>query len=373
MAHCKIDRPFDRLPDELILKVLQTVGDPKSLGAWSLTSRRHHRLALDESIWRRLCEIHFGPSPFGPPLPPHVNWRWIYRAQSHPARRRGRDVGALKMRGPGVYWGATRNGRPHGFGVDLDGRGITCNSILRKRLDAPGPRPVDINKVSRRFQGRFVAGKKTGLFIDTHDDGCRVERDWNHDDRAAVTLPSGIHYEGGSQYDEPYGRGLLTLPNSTRFKGHWHFTGSPHGNGIIIFANGDVYSGSWRYGARLPVGTYMWAHGGRYDGELDNADRMHKIHGDLHQDPSGGCTLEVFATKVDGWRTKRSAGGDTCHYRRCGQGTLTYADGSRLTGMWDGAVCTAGQIIDHSATGESCPDPDVACMACKALAKRLPA
>nr|UDO47931.1 Morn repeat [Pandoravirus massiliensis] len=114
---------FDSMPDELVLVVLGALDSLSALASWSLTSRRHHALANDPLLWRRLCESRFGP------LVLHRRfveagkcWRWLYRAQSRAAAPTGADVGAVIVRTQGhdhVYWGDCLNGVPHGYGLAL--------------------------------------------------------------------------------------------------------------------------------------------------------------------------------------------------------------------------------------------------------------
>ncbi|AJF97413.1 Morn repeat protein [Pandoravirus inopinatum] len=197
------DAPFDRLPDEVLLRVLMAIGDVASLRAWSLTSRRHHQLALDDLLWRYLCETHFGPSPFEPPLPPHVNWRWIYQAQSRPARPTGTDVGAVRVQGSNarIYWGDVVDGQPHGFGVCIYGLClIHDDGLSRKRIDIAQPTPMPMTSVDRT-QCEWVHGKMHGTAVETNPSGTKIKRLWENDVRAChgtIVYVSGASTKAGS-------------------------------------------------------------------------------------------------------------------------------------------------------------------------------
>ncbi|AJF97374.1 Morn repeat protein [Pandoravirus inopinatum] len=106
---------FDWLPDELVLAILVALDDPRSLASWAQTSRRHHSLADDPSLWRRLCELRFGPLLHCNFVGWGKSWRWLYRAQACEAAATGTDVGAVHARVRGrkyIYWGDCRDGLP---------------------------------------------------------------------------------------------------------------------------------------------------------------------------------------------------------------------------------------------------------------------
>jgi hypothetical protein len=131
----RADDPFEWLPDELVLAILLATAEAKALGSWSVLSRRHHTLAMEPSVWRHLCVTHLGRTIYEPPLPPHVDWRWMYRAQRHVASPAGADIGALFIDdGTRIYWGDTVDGRPHGFGMAADANGPYADGESPQRL-----------------------------------------------------------------------------------------------------------------------------------------------------------------------------------------------------------------------------------------------
>jgi hypothetical protein len=323
--------PFDRLPDELLFHILMLVDCAKSLAAWSATSRRHYLLAMDDLLWRRLCEIHFGPSPFEPPLPQHVDWRWVYRAQGKAARLVGADVGALWFNGR-AFWGDVLDGRPHGFGVWIRGLGLTRDSVLRKKVDSVQTAALT---ATYRIQCEWVHGDAHGAAVETRPDGARIERDWIYgksQDHATVTYPSGGRYQGGVSSSEPYGQGTLTLPNGVVIEREWHSL-----DRIIFFGNGNVRVDFWK--PRKPrTGIYVWANAARYDGQFNECGKRH------------GCGSMVRASGEiyrGEWRDDKRDGHGTAAYAngnryegnwsndmRDGHGVATYADGNRYEGDW---------------------------------------
>ncbi|AGO84881.1 F-box incomplete domain containing protein [Pandoravirus salinus] len=64
---------------------LGALDDPQSLAMWAQTSRCHHDLANDPLLWRRLCELRFGPLLHRHFARWNKSWHWLYRAQSHEA------------------------------------------------------------------------------------------------------------------------------------------------------------------------------------------------------------------------------------------------------------------------------------------------
>ncbi|AJF97414.1 Morn repeat protein [Pandoravirus inopinatum] len=391
------DSPFDHLPDELVLCVLMAVGDAKSLAAWSATSRRHWLLALDESLWRHLCEVHFGLCPFGPPLPVHAGWRWIYKAQSRPACSIGVDVGAAVIEGGcKVYWGDTMDGQPHGFGLSVDQTSQMCDGHLRARLVAGGR--ADDSPLPDRSQGQWAHGTMHGPGLTVYCDGTRVEVLWEHGvrgDHVRITYVNGNRYEGKAITCMPHGEGTKTYLDGAQHQGAWEW-GVPHGDGTTKWPNGDLCTGYWDNG-ELHAGTYIWPSGDRYDGDF--VDKQ--IHG------LGSCTY-ADGSRYDGqWvrGTKHGHGVMTYanghkyegvwahnqrdghgiytwpdggvyegHYgmdRRQGRGTRTYADGSFIAGVWDGAVCARDPVVGHR-TGDMPCSVHGLCLACVALPQACP-
>ncbi|AVK75642.1 Morn repeat domain containing protein [Pandoravirus neocaledonia] len=324
--------PFDQLPDELLFHILVRVDCIESLAAWSATSKRHLLLAMDDSLWRRLHEAHFGPSPFEPPLPPHVDWRWIYRAQGHAAHPAGTDVGAL-WDGDRVFWGDVVDGKPHGFGIHIYSPGLAHDSILRKRVD--GAKAMSLT-AAYRIQCEWVYGKENGGAIQTWPDGTRIEQHWVHGQRqkhAIVTHPSCARYEGGfGGFSGPHGQGTLTLRNRVAIEREWYAL-----DAIKFFRSGDMRVDFWKPREQR-VGIYVWADGARYDGEFDECGKRrghgvmvyangNRYEGEWRDDEMNGHGVMICA---DGDRFE----GEWRDSAMSGRGTATYANGDRYEGEW---------------------------------------
>lgn len=80
-----------------MLAILVALADPRSLAMWAQTSRRRHDLANDSFVWRRLCELRFGPLLHRNFARWGKSWRWLYRAQARAAAATGTDVGAVMV------------------------------------------------------------------------------------------------------------------------------------------------------------------------------------------------------------------------------------------------------------------------------------
>ncbi|KPI39514.1 F-box/WD repeat-containing protein 7 [Cyphellophora attinorum] len=50
--------PFEHLPDELCLRVLSFIDDPRSLARASQVSSRWHKLLNDDMLWKNMCDKH---------------------------------------------------------------------------------------------------------------------------------------------------------------------------------------------------------------------------------------------------------------------------------------------------------------------------
>ncbi|AJF97571.1 Morn repeat protein [Pandoravirus inopinatum] len=323
--------PFDRLPNELLFHILMLIDCAKSLAAWSATSKRHRLLTMDDSLWRHLCETHFGPSPFEPPLPQHVDWRWIYRAQGRTARLVGPDVGAIWFNGR-VFWGDVVNGKPHGFGVYIHGLCLTRDGILRKRADTA--RSAALTAMGR-IQCEWVHGDAHGAAIETRPDSTRIERQWVHGKRqehAVVAYPSGARYEGAFSFSRPCGQGTLTLCNKVTIERKWHLLDT-----IDLFDSGNMRV-DFREPREPRTGIYVWASGARYDGEFNECGQRHgygsMVHasGDIYwgewrddKRNGHGSMIYVGGNRYEGeWRDGMTNG----------HGAVTYADGNRYEGNW---------------------------------------
>jgi hypothetical protein len=304
MEETNIENMFGRLPDEIILSVLVAVDNVKSIAAWAATSERHWRLSLDRSLWRHLCESHFGPSPFEEPLPYHATWRWIYRAQSRPARPTGVDVGAVwidQALGQ-AFWGDVLDGKPSGFGLTTYAPCGIRQGLLRKKTTA-GRALGNFE----RAQGQWTEGRLHGFVIETDRKGKKIKRCWTHgepDAHGRIVCPLGA-YVGAISGKSPHGYGVLTPRGGSSIARQWDAT-----DRVDFFDNGDV-----RVTPKKPQPViYVWDSGSRYDGEEKDQDS----HGHGILVDASGCRYE------GGWRNGR----------KHGHGTMVRTDGWRYEGEW---------------------------------------
>lgn len=86
---------FDLLPDKLVVGILIATGDVGSVVNWSRTSRRHHNLATDPLLWRRLYETRFGAPLHADFARRSKDWQWFYRARACDGRVAGTSVGEI--------------------------------------------------------------------------------------------------------------------------------------------------------------------------------------------------------------------------------------------------------------------------------------
>ena len=127
---------------------------------------------------------------------------------------------------------------------------------------------------------------------------------------------NGDVYEGGWKGDQMHGRGRLTYEAGAIYEGEFQH-GGRHGFGRLTYANGDVYAGNWVSDTKEGKGEFHWAQlGTRYEGDF--------AHGTLH-----GVGSYTFA---DGSIYQ----GHYIDGRRRGRGVLTKADGSKVSGEWEG-------------------------------------
>lgn len=349
---------FERLPDELILHVLALVDNVGTVGTWSLTSRRHHALAADDSLWRHLCLAHFGPPLHERPWPAWVDWRWIYRAQSHPANPKGADVGAVQIKGGRhIYWGDTVDGKPHGFGIAVNPHDNCHLDTVRERS-----RSQDTLVPFIRRQGHWTEGEMHGDCVKAYPNGTRFEGRWHYGKRPSVgTLyyASGGRYVGECKSYVAHGHGTRVHTSGNQHTGQWE-CGRPCGEGTDAYANGDVFIGDWTDNEPYR-GTYVWADGSRYDGEFNPCGQSHgrgsmvdangdRYDGQWHNDFRHGRGIALYANGdryegewyEDEWHGTGvfiDADGDRCEGQwhrdhMHGGGTATYADGGRYKGRW---------------------------------------
>lgn len=81
--------PFEFLPDELCLRVLMFIDEPRSLGRASQVSHRWHKLVNDDQLWKEMCEKYAyrkGPTSVEPESPPKTGQNHPYASSSRNKR-----------------------------------------------------------------------------------------------------------------------------------------------------------------------------------------------------------------------------------------------------------------------------------------------
>jgi len=388
---------FDRLPDELVVAVLEAVGSAAALASWSLTCARHRDLAAETSVWRRLCEAHFGPTLHEGFGRARKDWRWLYRAQSHVAAATGADVGAVALVGHGgsdwTYWGDTLDGLPHGYGLALRGPS-GCHPPTRDGSRAATRR-------NGCYEGEWRMGRRCGrgASVDPAADGS-----------ADPTSPGGNTYEGEWRDDKRHGRGVACAPNGDRYDGEWrdgrfHGVGAylshsivgpvgsddtraavgpvsaryegefrdgvAHGYAVEMFDGGSSYQGWFAGAERCGYGVYRWPDGARHAGQWERGERC-----------GFGARTYADGMCIRGeWRGNDAAGYVVCTHGReryegewtsahgsDGYGVFTCADGSRIRGTWRGTTCLRGTVSAHRPVGDRPCVPVDPCRACEVVA-----
>ncbi|QBZ81296.1 morn repeat incomplete domain containing protein [Pandoravirus celtis] len=277
--------PFDDLPVEVALHVLKffakddVAKDVVALLHWSATCKRHRQLAMDASVWRHLCERHFGPPLHLQFLAMGKDWLWLYRAQACPVDVSkgppGPWVGAKSLanmyRGAMVYWGDLFNGRPDGYGLMLNMPGKRYLEPARTSDDA-GVQPTS------RYEGHWKAGKMHGYGIKVDFDGDVYDGDWEAGKKNGygryVWADDKSIYEGEWKRDQRHGHGTMTYVDGRQYKGQWH-EDQTHGYGGCVWPDGAIYRGGWKKGWRHGCGSMFYRDGARYDGHW----RKSKCHG----------------------------------------------------------------------------------------------
>ncbi|AGO84883.1 Morn repeat domain containing protein [Pandoravirus salinus] len=343
--------PFDRLPDELVLAILAALNDPRTLAAWAQTSRRHQRLANDPFVWRRLCELRFGPLLHHQFSESSKDWRWLYRAQAHVATLVGADVGAVLVNARNhdyVYWGDCRDGRPHGYGLAILLPTRHCErerALTRARPASAAPPPEE---TFAGYEGMWRDGRMCGHGVYTTSDGRRYDGQWRDDQRNGIgtyTQPGGFKYEGHWRDDRCNGHGVYTWPKGARHDGEFR-NGKRDGRGTYVYADIERHEGHWKNDVRHGHGTTTFGDGDHYAG--DHADG--KFNG-------YGVYTWADGTRYDGqWQ----------HGEANGVGTRHYPDGSCVRGQWTGGSLVWGEVVCHRSGGAACHNGP-RCAACMAV------
>lgn len=289
------DPLFGLLPEELVIEILAATGDASSVVNWSVTSRRHRRLADDPLLWRRLYEARFGPPLHTGFVQRGKGWQWLYRARACDGRATGTSVGGISttMDGtPALYWGDLVDRVPHGYGFLA-----ACGAPTQVTTDC--------------YEGDFYKGQCDGYGIRTWPDGDRYEGDYAEGERhgrGVYSWPDGHRYEGGFADDKRHGHGVYTWLNGHRYKGTY-ISNKRDGHGVYTWPDGAQYKGAYDGDMRHGYGVLTRPDGRRYEGGYANNEK----HG------------RGIRTWPDGKRYEGIYADGLLH----GRGVYTWADGTR--------------------------------------------
>ncbi|WBR14640.1 Morn repeat protein [Pandoravirus kuranda] len=250
---------FSLLPDELVIGIVDMLGDVSVLVAWAITCRRHYALSTDDTLWRRLCRDRFGPTLHVWAESQGKGAQWLYQAQGRRGTRTT-PVGAVVVRDH-VYWGDLVDGLPHGYGL-----AVALPTPHRKEGAAVRTRPTDARAAlnGSYYEGHWRAGRAYGY-------GKRV-------------YPNGTIYEGLWEDCVPHGRGSMTDRDGGSYVGDWH-CGQRHGTGTLTTRDGNAYTGVWDNDA--PVGG---------SGHKSHPKKKHHDGSMVTREMS--CTVAASATTV---------------------------------------------------------------------------
>ncbi|AGO85406.1 Morn repeat domain containing protein [Pandoravirus salinus] len=368
----RLPSPFDDLPDEIVVAIVVALGhDLASVARWGSTCKRHHVLAMDAAVWRRLCHVRFGPALHRRFLDVGKDWRWLYEAQARVgsgSKRRGPQTGAALVRVDGaqwVYWGDLLDGSPHGYGVALATPLNRLRCPVRIAADGFVYRPQD------RYEGYWKRAKRHGYGVaDVGYNGATYDGHWKADKyhghgvfvrpdvdvyegaweagvkcgHGRVVHQGGDRYEGDWQADCPHGHGTYTWADGTFHVGAWE-KGLRHGRGVYTDADGDRYEGDWQRDEIQGPGSMIHADGSRYEGDWN--------HGRRHGYGSHTVTRQGRVHRYDGqWQrgVLHGYGEDASpdgtyrglHHcgKRHGYGVMVFPDGAVYEGQWADDVPT---------------------------------
>ncbi|AJF97456.1 Morn repeat protein [Pandoravirus inopinatum] len=369
----RVPCPFDHLPDELVMAVILALLDARTIAAWSLTSRRHHALAADPSVWRHLCQTQFGPPLHKDFAAQNKDWRWLYRAHAcdghAPCATVGRLAGTFgDTKEAYIYWGDIVDGVP-------DGYGLACAAPTHVHVqDQDESKTVNSAIVEHdMYEGLWHHGKMHGHGVRTSRDGQQYVGEYVDDHccgQGTCMWPEGDQYEGEWKDDRYDGYGVYTFPSGSQYKGHWR-DDQRHGLGTYIGSDGAFYKGHWKNGVKHGCGIGVERNGSKRVGEFKR-DRLDGFGFCLWPDRSW-YNGEWHAGKRHGFGTGGDAVGtkhegeyidDAAH----GHGLCTYVDGSALKGQWTHGVCTVVESMNHGTRDVPCVPGTHMCAACTHLA-----
>ena len=218
----------------------------------------------------------------------------------------------------GDYEGETKNGKPHGRGIEVSPIGYRYEGEFKEgRKDGRGTYTYPDG---RGYTGEFKKGWEDGKGIQTYADGSKLEGEFrqgilhgngiythansdryeicrarytfifirllrdtgsqlSNKDRncknGVLLFPSGTKYEGEFRNGEFHGRGVLTFKSGYTYQGEFR-DGRYHGTGLLASPDGRIYEGGFKDGKKYGFGKYIYANRPTYEGEFRAGQRYGK-------------------------------------------------------------------------------------------------
>lgn len=157
-----------------------------------------------------------------------------------------------------AYVGEMKNGDYNGRGIVTYANGDRYEGTF-KDGEYEGPGTAIYNNGGLRLDGTFHKGNLIALTLATLGDGSRYQGQFPFG-RGVLTKPDGTRYEGWFNDLRLNRRGVALYPNGDRYEGPFR-DGEEHGQGILKLPNGGIYEGDFFRGKPEGMGTLKEADG----------------------------------------------------------------------------------------------------------------
>lgn len=237
-------------------------------------------------------------------------------------------IGTLTSTNGVYYSGSFKNGKKHGYGVEVDDSGYSyCGDWVDGHWSGQGKLALSCGDV---YEGSFTKSLYNGKGILIKTDGYSYNGDWvngfRHGD--GIEENSSEKYTGHFLNNCRHGHGSSHSENGNIYVGQWR-RGYRHGHGKET-ASSFVYNGHWLRGKRNGHGTSLSVISGQYTGRWRDGKRH-------------GHGVNVLGDVVYNGNWKNGM----CH----GEGTICYENG-HYSGSWHeneyhgaGELCEKGTIF----------------------------
>lgn len=226
-----------------------------------------------------------------------------------------------------------------------------------------------------RYTGSFKNGKKHGYGVEVRDDGYSYIGDWVDGDwcgQGKLTLSNGNIYQGSFTKSLYNGKGKLIKTDGYTYDGDWlngirhghgveqkstekyvgeFFNNYRHGHGSCYNQNGNTYIGQWRRGFRqgngretTPLSVYSgnWVRGKR----SGHGQSISVIHGEYTGRWRDGKRHGVGVNILDDVVYNGNWKNGMCH----GMGTLFYENGHYCGSWYENEYHGNGELFENGTT-----------------------